>query len=186
MLDHNLMPIDGSSIEEALHGRGINVRYLGKILSCVSDIAQLDYLRTVLAMELVCRSAKHLCRVYLQSVCQPSLSVAIAHFLNCLLSSVAPPTPQLSALDEPTLAHPVQRSNGKAKKIKRQNTHNSSESPPSPTAQDISIDWTQTTMQSLWDQIVNECDSYYGFKIDSLVFDATRAILLPLTNSLVG
>jgi protein TIF31 len=44
-LEHSLTPIDGSGLSDAMHSRGINMRYLGKIVQCLADISQLDYFR---------------------------------------------------------------------------------------------------------------------------------------------
>lgn len=46
-LDHSALPMDGATLTEALHQRGINVRYLGNVLEFVDKTparAQLDHL----------------------------------------------------------------------------------------------------------------------------------------------
>ncbi|VDD87948.1 unnamed protein product [Enterobius vermicularis] len=89
-LHHALLPIDGSSLSEALHSRGINIRYLGKLTKCIMNVEQLSYLKTVCMSELLCRSAKHIFRGYLQPVSAAYLAASISHFLNCLLGNTGP------------------------------------------------------------------------------------------------
>ncbi|KAF8763395.1 Clustered mitochondria protein like protein [Argiope bruennichi] len=86
-LDHSTSPIDGVTLTEALHGRGISMRYLGKITEMVAKIPQLHYLYRIMVLELITRTAKHLFSHYIQSVETMCLSSAISHFLNCFLSS---------------------------------------------------------------------------------------------------
>lgn len=85
-----------------MHARGINVRYLGKLVECVSGEPTFDYIHTIGVTELVARAVKHIMRTYLQvalrsalkvlivvllqSVSAANLATAIAHFLNCLLA----------------------------------------------------------------------------------------------------
>lgn len=45
-LDHTALPMDGATLTEALHQRGINVRYLGSVLEFVDKMPakpQLDH-----------------------------------------------------------------------------------------------------------------------------------------------
>lgn len=42
-LAHLVLPIDGQGLISAMHARGINVRYLGKLITSLRDIPQLDY-----------------------------------------------------------------------------------------------------------------------------------------------
>lgn len=42
-LAHAVLPMDGQGLVGALHSRGINVRYLGKLVTSLRDIPQLDY-----------------------------------------------------------------------------------------------------------------------------------------------
>merc|ERR1719188_2039625 len=90
-LDHSTAPMDGQTLADAIHNRGINMRYLGKIADMLSKVPQLEYVHTIAVSELVMRSAKHLFTLFLQGMDMLSLSCSISHFLNCLLSSC--PTP---------------------------------------------------------------------------------------------
>lgn len=58
--------MDGAGLTEALHARGINVRYLGKVAHALAQHPQLDYLYAIAVAELVLRAAKHLYTAYLQ------------------------------------------------------------------------------------------------------------------------
>lgn len=58
--------MDGVTLSEALHTRGINIRYLGKITSMLSKIKQLDYLYSITVAELITRAAKHIFATYTQ------------------------------------------------------------------------------------------------------------------------
>ncbi|CAH1098461.1 unnamed protein product [Psylliodes chrysocephalus] len=86
-LDHSSAPMDGTTLSEALHNKGINIRYLGKVTNLLAKVKQLEYLYSISVSELILRSAKHIFTIYLQSCEMMNLSVAIAHFLNCFLYS---------------------------------------------------------------------------------------------------
>lgn len=46
-LDHSSLPMDGATMAEALHQRGINVRYLGTVLEFMDNMpakAQLEHI----------------------------------------------------------------------------------------------------------------------------------------------
>lgn len=58
--------MDGSILVEALHGKGINVRYLGKLATMLSTVPQLQYLKRIAVSELILRSAKHIFTFYMQ------------------------------------------------------------------------------------------------------------------------
>ncbi|VDN45492.1 unnamed protein product [Gongylonema pulchrum] len=104
-LQRSVMPLDGASLSEAMHTRGINIRYLGKLIRCIQNVRQLAYLKvcleTILILlfvemtiisvaELLCRCAKHMFRGYLQPVSAAQSAAAVAHFLNCFLTSTEP------------------------------------------------------------------------------------------------
>lgn len=53
-LDHSALPMDGATLTEALHQRGINVRYLGSVLEFVEKTpakAQLEHVYVSLTYE---------------------------------------------------------------------------------------------------------------------------------------
>ncbi|XP_064460809.1 clustered mitochondria protein homolog [Ornithodoros turicata] len=144
-LDHSASPVDGITLSEALHGRGINIRYLGTLVNMISSVEQLKYLQGIAMCELVCRSAKHVFATYLQGVEACHLAQAMSHFLNCLLGS-APCTAPLTE----------DRTNGGRRRGRRQRRHQGP-------LQD-STEWTQLNQRSLWEQVKGEMESYYGWR----------------------
>lgn len=58
--------MDGAGLTEALHARGVNVRYLGRVAAALKPHAQLSYLHAIAVGELLLRAAKHLYTAYLQ------------------------------------------------------------------------------------------------------------------------
>ena len=67
-LDHTAAAMDGSTLVEALHGRGINIRYLGKLAAMLAAVPQLHYLNRIAVSELILRSAKHIFTSYMQVI----------------------------------------------------------------------------------------------------------------------
>ena len=65
-LDHTSTPLDGITLTEAMHQRGINMRYLGKLAQRLVKIPQLDYFLTIVLSEILVRSAKHVFQTFLQ------------------------------------------------------------------------------------------------------------------------
>lgn len=158
-LDHSMPMMDGPTLAESLHTRGINIRYLGKVAEQLAGVQQLEYLYHIAVSELVTRSAKHLLTTYMQSVELMSLSAAVSHFLNCFLSSCAVPHPQ-QVPDE------LQSRTKRRNKRKGRGTN-------SLIAAD-SLEWASLTPRSLWSQLRADLKSYYGWalpvdNIDALV-----------------
>lgn len=77
-------PMDGYSLSRLLHKRGINMRYLGKIVSLCTD-RRLQCLRDICIQDMVARSFKHVAAQYLRHLPVPATTACIAHLLNCLL-----------------------------------------------------------------------------------------------------
>ncbi|KAI5284382.1 Intracellular distribution of mitochondria, partial [Ascosphaera acerosa] len=81
-------PMDGQSLTQLLHKRGINIRYLGKLVSLAEDKgARLAALKALLVQEMLARAFKHVACKYLRHVPTPFTAVAIVHLLNCLLGA---------------------------------------------------------------------------------------------------
>merc|ERR1719282_2154864 len=168
-LDHSTAPMDGQTLADAIHNRGINMRYLGKIADMFSKVPQLEYVHTIAVSELVMRSAKHLFTHYLQGMDMLSLAGSVSHFMNCLLSSC--PNPSAVVPDQ---MH-KKRSRNKSKKSAKQ----------SPLAPSDSVEWASLTPKTLWAQIRQEAKSYFNWtleqdNVDSLVeaFNVNKATLL--------
>ena len=79
-------PMDGKSLSQLLHKRGINIRYLGKIAE-LADGKRLESLRLLSIQEMISRAFKHIVGKYLRYLPIPLTGAAVAHLLNCLLGT---------------------------------------------------------------------------------------------------
>ncbi|XP_039526583.1 clustered mitochondria protein homolog isoform X2 [Pimephales promelas] len=148
-LDHSTLPMDGATMIEALHQRGINIRYLGTVLEFVDNMpskAQLEHIYRIGISELITRCAKHIFKTYLQGVELSALSAAVSHFLNCFLSSFPDAVAHLPA-DELV---------SRRKNRKRRNRV--------PGGGDNTT-WASLTPSELWKNITSEAQSYYHFNL---------------------
>ncbi|XP_033833343.2 clustered mitochondria protein homolog [Periophthalmus magnuspinnatus] len=149
-LDHSALPMDGATLTEALHQRGINVRYLGTVLDFIDKTpakAQLEHVYRIGISELITRCAKHIFKTYLQGVELSALSAAVSHFLNCFLSSFPDAVAHL----------PPDELVSRRKSRKRRNRV--------PGSGDNTA-WASLTPSELWKNIISEAQSYYQFTID--------------------
>uniref|UniRef100_A0A8C7SKF2 Clustered mitochondria protein homolog n=1 Tax=Oncorhynchus mykiss TaxID=8022 RepID=A0A8C7SKF2_ONCMY len=150
-LDHSALPMDGATLTEALHQRGINVRYLGNVLEFVDKTpakAQLEHFYRIGISELITRCAKHIFKTYLQGVELSALSAAVSHFLNCFLSSFPDAVAHL----------PPDELVSRRKNRKRRNRV--------PGGGDNTA-WASLTPSELWKNIVSEAQSYYNFTLEN-------------------
>lgn len=159
-LDHTISPMDGVTLVESLHARGINVRYLGKIAKLLSNVKQLEYLYSIVVGELITRAAKHLFVAYLQNTEMMSLASAVSHFLNCLLSSGPVPHPQTSMDD--LHSKYAKRRNKRKGRINRLIAVDNNE-------------WANLTPKSLWAQIKAEIKAYYDWELTTTSVEQTCA-----------
>uniref|UniRef100_A0A8D0Y386 Clustered mitochondria protein homolog n=1 Tax=Sus scrofa TaxID=9823 RepID=A0A8D0Y386_PIG len=153
--DHAVLPMDGATLAEVMRQRGINMRYLGKVLDLVLRSPareQLDHIYKIGIGELITRSAKHIFKTYLQGVELSGLSAAISHFLNCFLSSYPNPVAHLPA-DELV---------SKKRNRRRRNR------PPG--AADNTA-WAVMTPQELWKNICQEAKNYFDFSLECETVD---------------
>ncbi|KAG8192670.1 hypothetical protein JTE90_009698 [Oedothorax gibbosus] len=156
-LDHSTSPIDGTTLTEALHGRGISIRYLGKITDMVAKIPQLQYVHKIMVLELITRTAKHLFAHYIQGVETMYLSNAVSHFLNCLLSSC-------SSLPSPVSSEEQMQVKYK-KKGKRKGKQN-------PLRFEDNNEWALLSTKTFWTNMKNELSSYYAWNLSCDTIDA--------------
>lgn len=87
-LQYNEVPVDGASLKQALHQKGINLRYLGHVIKAIMDSEHKERLRHILRTvisETFIRSTKRVFNTFVQGVDVSSLSAAISHFLCCLM-----------------------------------------------------------------------------------------------------
>ena len=78
--------MDGQSLSELMHKRGINIRYLGKLAILASDQGErLQALRALVTQEMIARSFKRLANAHLKELPIGFAASCTAHLLNCLL-----------------------------------------------------------------------------------------------------
>ena len=158
-LDHSSAPMDGLTMSDNLHNRGINIRYLGIIANMLAKVPQLSYIHSIAVSEVIIRSTKHLFTNFMQGLEMIHLSVGVAHFLNCFLSSNAAITVVLS--DE-------LKSTTKPKKRGRANGRTKVPSGSSNASSNNELtEWTSLSPKSLWKQINEEAAAYYKFELNS-------------------
>ncbi|GAB5586112.1 Intracellular distribution of mitochondria [Umbelopsis nana] len=89
-------PLDGDALTKAMHQRGINMRYLGKIVGLVeiSKDNRLDHVKVIAVQEMVTRAAKRILRNLLSSCTVCDIAACISHFLNCLFGTKFNPKPE--------------------------------------------------------------------------------------------
>ncbi|KAI1861109.1 hypothetical protein JX265_009728 [Neoarthrinium moseri] len=85
-------PIDGTSLTRIMHKRGINMRYLTKVIAACEG-PRLQRLRELCQQEIVARAFKHVAGNYLRYLPMPLTSACIAHLLNCFIGFGFNPKP---------------------------------------------------------------------------------------------
>ncbi len=81
-------PMDGQSLSQLLHKRGINVRYLGKVATLAAEKGnRLKALVALARQEMVARAFKHTTNRYLRHLPSIFATSCISHLLNCLLGT---------------------------------------------------------------------------------------------------
>lgn len=161
-MSHTSPPMDGTSVTEALHSHGINIRYLGKVITMLAQVPRMEYLYRISIMELIIRATKHIYYTYMQNTDAMHLSAAISHFLNCFLSTG--PVNATSASDELNKATNNNNSNNKKGKNKNKNTNNKNNQKNGQTNNENN-DWALLTPKILWQQIRKESKSYWDYDI---------------------
>ncbi|XP_071946355.1 clustered mitochondria protein homolog [Antedon mediterranea] len=149
--EHTIAPLDGTTLTEMLHQRGINMRYLGTVTAIVQNAALLTYLYKLLVSELITRSAKHIYKTYMQGVGMVNLAAAKTQFLNCYLSSFANPLPAKTE-DE-------MNGYGRKKNKKKKNR-------TLPTIANDNNGWASLTPLDLWSSIKIEIKDYFHFELE--------------------
>lgn len=93
-------PMDGQSLSNLLHKRGINVRYLGVLAQeCDKPDPRLQALKQLCRQEMVARGFKHVSSRYLRHLSAIFAHSGIAHLLNCILGTSLNAKP-VAELDE--------------------------------------------------------------------------------------
>uniref|UniRef100_A0A452TVL0 Clustered mitochondria protein homolog n=1 Tax=Ursus maritimus TaxID=29073 RepID=A0A452TVL0_URSMA len=146
-IEHAVLPMDGATLAEVMRQRGINMRYLGKVLDLVLRSPareQLDHIYV---------SDARVPQTPSQGVELSGLSAAISHFLNCFLSSYPNPVAHL----------PADELISKKRNRRRRNR------PPG--AADNTA-WAVMTPQELWKNICQEAKNYFDFSLEWCVSSA--------------
>ncbi|KAL7032609.1 hypothetical protein ACKWTF_007360 [Chironomus riparius] len=160
-LDHSSAPMDGLTLTEQLHNRGINIRYLGKVANILSTIPSLEYLHGIAVSELIVRATKHIFNYYIQNADIMSMAVAISHFLNCFLTTQpVVQTPQISS-DELSKTSKRRYNNKKNASSGASN----SKALNSNQADTNSNEWTSLTQKYLWQIIKKELKAYWDYDL---------------------
>ena len=93
-------PMDGHSLSELMHKRGINVRYLGKLaILAEEDNSRMRALRALANQEMIARAFKHIANRYVRGLPIIFAASCYAHLLNCLLGADLNATPK-AQIDE--------------------------------------------------------------------------------------
>ncbi|KAL2014296.1 hypothetical protein VTN00DRAFT_1821 [Thermoascus crustaceus] len=88
-------PMDGQSLSQLLHKRGINIRYLGKLAQMSREKgARLQALTSLVIQEMITRAFKHIANRHLRHLPAPFAPSCITHLLNCLLGTELNPNPR--------------------------------------------------------------------------------------------
>jgi protein TIF31 len=152
-LDHASAPMDGVTLTEQLHNRGINIRYLGKVANLLADVPSLEYLHSIAISELITRAAKHIFNNYIQNADMMSMAVAISHFLNCFLTT------------QPVVQPPQITNDELFKSSKRRYTKKSAKALNANVADTNANEWVALTQKGLWQQIKKELKAYWDFDL---------------------
>ncbi|WVF70930.1 hypothetical protein IAT40_005725 [Kwoniella sp. CBS 6097] len=91
--------MDGAALTKHLHGRGINMRYLGHLVTTIvqfsagpdakekAETGHLSALKAITIQEMVFRASKHILRELIAGLQPETITYAVSHFLNCLLGT---------------------------------------------------------------------------------------------------
>lgn len=165
-LQNVLQPIDGFALSEALHNRGINIRYLGKIAEKLSQFERLQYLHSITVTELICRSAKHLFVSYIQNVDTVNSASALNLFLNCFLSACK--NVSIFNVVAAQQATSISQQTGKKKNRKRNKHHISTDS-------DLT-EWATLTPKTFLDKLKDDLQQHYSFTLDGSTIEEVVSI----------
>ncbi|PRP89245.1 hypothetical protein PROFUN_02119 [Planoprotostelium fungivorum] len=160
-------PSDGASLTRSMHGRGINMRYLGTVATAAQ---RAPALRNMCVREMILRAAKNLFRKILRKTLDHQLADVIAQFFNYLLSVSKPTESARSAAQAPQkavtkVAKATNNAKGKKKEKKetkaapQMNTVVHLESSRDPTPVD------EMTRDSLYKDICTYVEEKYKYKL---------------------
>ncbi|KAL6728113.1 hypothetical protein Aduo_009918 [Ancylostoma duodenale] len=148
-VDASVTPIDGESLCDLMHARGINVRYLGDIVRSVLETGPSSYMVSLSVTELIARCAKHVLRQYMNSLPQEQLGLAVSHLLNAVFGNLAFDHSSGSNGDRST-----KRNSRKSKK-----------------ASAIG-EWVAVNTKEFWIALCQESKNYYAFDLKADCVDS--------------
>ena len=100
-------PMDGYSLSRLLHKRGINLRYMGKLISeRETESARFKAFVSLVEREMISRAFKHVANRYLRKSPGFCGESCISHLLNCLLGSKLNPNPTVEIDDDTKVFEP--------------------------------------------------------------------------------
>lgn len=162
-MDHSSAPMDGNTLTDALHGRGINIRYLGKVANLLAKVPRLEYLHSISVCELILRATKHIFYVYMQNTDMMNLSSSMSHFLNCFLTTASYTLNPILGQNE--LFKSNKRGGGGNGGGKNKRLLKPLSSRTHGFGSELNIDWVALTQKTLWQQIKRELRTYYDFDL---------------------
>ena len=81
-------PMDGVSLSQLLHKRGINIRYIGRLVKLAQEKgSRLKAFVTVAEQEMIVRAFKHVLNGHLRHLPAVFAPACVSHLLNCLFVS---------------------------------------------------------------------------------------------------
>ncbi|KAJ3404656.1 hypothetical protein CcCBS67573_g02607 [Chytriomyces confervae] len=83
------VPLTSEKLTKFLHERGINMRYLGKMVQTLEALkvgSSSNYAKELMVQEMILRAAKAVLRELLQDLPLHMSTECVAHFLNCLFA----------------------------------------------------------------------------------------------------
>jgi protein TIF31 len=94
-------PMDGRSLSQLLHKRGINIRYLGQIAALAKEKGRrLEAFYTIVLQEMVVRAFKHIANGLLNHLPPLFASTCVSHLLNCFVGGGLNSEPRPEVDDE--------------------------------------------------------------------------------------
>ncbi|CAO3631081.1 unnamed protein product [Cunninghamella blakesleeana] len=90
-----ISPLDGDALTKAMHRRGINMRYLGKLAKLVSlsEDKRIHHISLLAIQEMIIRASKKILRDYLSTCDLEEARFCITHYFNCLFGGAIQPKP---------------------------------------------------------------------------------------------
>jgi len=160
-------PLDAIHLSDLMHGRGINMRYLGGITKALEDNQEKNHNYAVCLSAVITRAAKQAFKKYIIDIPSQQLGAAVAHFLNCYHGKVERQKTASGENSPPSASQSKKKKNKKGKVFVRE---------PSST-------WSASTAQSIHSSICEIALSKFGY---TLPVDGGQVVMplgfLPMTR----